>query len=360
MNTAFKALDLTYVYSNPVFSSRSQEESQRHLCKELNEHTLRWNSGKADTALYSIGVKQLKLMILRYGPAVEITPRPFDDFSLVQLPLRGRSIIESDGDKTSIGPGEVAIVSPQRNIRLAWSENCEQLILRVPHALAHIAAAHTSSISGVGLKPMRLPPISLLNGKQSTLWCRLLQSFVDQVSPESGEGAISCHPAWVDYLETGLVVFLMTQLYGQHVAANLASRATESNDIVGDRGHQPNHPNEDPLSAAKRYVLSRLSAPISLEDLARAAGISTRSLHTRCTNEFGVGPMTWLRDIRLDVARQRLRQGGARSNVTNVAMAAGFGHFGRFSAYYEERFGELPRATLAEHQRRTAQASDST
>ncbi|HEB3530090.1 TPA: AraC family transcriptional regulator [Burkholderia cenocepacia] len=352
MNTAFKALDLTSVYSNPVFSSHSQEESHRHLCKELNEHTLRWNSGEVDAALYSVGAKQLKLMILRYGPAVEITPRPFDDFSLVQLPLHGRSIIESDGEQASIGPGEVAIISPQRNIRLSWSENCEQLILRIPHTLAHMAAEYASSAS-VGLKPMRLPPVSVLNGKQSTLWCRLLQSLVDQVSPEFGEGAVSWHPAWVDYLEKGLVVFLMTQLYGQHVSTNLSSRLTESDDIVNDHGHQSSHAGEDPLNAAKRYVLSRLSAPISLEDLARAAGLSTRSLHTKCKKEFGVGPMTWLRDIRLDVAQQRLRQGGARSNVTNVAMAVGFGHFGRFSAYYEERFGELPRATLAENHRRT-------
>ena len=51
------------------------------------------------------------------------------------------------------------------------------------------------------------------------------------------------------------------------------------------------------------------------------------------------------RALRLDAARQRLLD-GACANVTEAALAVGFGHLGRFSEYYKERFGELPRQTL--------------
>ena len=56
-------------------------------------------------------------------------------------------------------------------------------------------------------------------------------------------------------------------------------------------------------------------------------------------------PMNALRALRLDAARQRLLD-GACANVTEAALAVGFGHLGRFSEYYKERFGELPRQTL--------------
>lgn len=96
--------------------------------------------------------------------------------------------------------------------------------------------------------------------------------------------------------------------------------------------------------AAEQYARSRLCAPIALEDLARAAGVSARTLHFYCKRDHGIGPMEWLRNLRLDAAREQLRQSRSRQ-ITDVATSCGFGHLGRFSAYYRERFGELPRDT---------------
>ncbi|MNT90898.1 HTH-type transcriptional activator RhaS [compost metagenome] len=54
--------------------------------------------------------------------------------------------------------------------------------------------------------------------------------------------------------------------------------------------------------------------------------------------------MNALRALRLDTARSRLKM-DADASVTEVALSVGFGHLGRFSEYYRERFGELPRET---------------
>ncbi|MNR39034.1 HTH-type transcriptional activator RhaS [compost metagenome] len=56
--------------------------------------------------------------------------------------------------------------------------------------------------------------------------------------------------------------------------------------------------------------------------------------------------MAWLRLQRLDAARAQLRRGDAHS-IAEVALRCGFAHLGRFSAYYRERFGELPSETQA-------------
>ena len=55
--------------------------------------------------------------------------------------------------------------------------------------------------------------------------------------------------------------------------------------------------------------------------------------------------MNWVRNLRLDAAHQVL-QSRPRPNVTEVALGHGFGHLGRFSAfYYQQRFKELPHQT---------------
>ena len=100
------------------------------------------------------------------------------------------------------------------------------------------------------------------------------------------------------------------------------------------------------LQAAERWVSTRLCAPLALEDLARAAGVSARTFYMECMRQTGVGPMTWLRELRLDTARRKLLESTDR-NITDVASDCGFGHLGRFSAYYQRRFGELPRETLS-------------
>ena len=52
-------------------------------------------------------------------------------------------------------------------------------------------------------------------------------------------------------------------------------------------------------------------------------------------------PMVLLRNRRLDAVRARLLQQPSPC-VTDAALEFGFGHLGRFSSYYRERFGEAP------------------
>ena len=47
----------------------------------------------------------------------------------------------------------------------------------------------------------------------------------------------------------------------------------------------------------------------------------------------------------MELARARLGSGAATA-VTEVALACGFEHLGRFSTRYRDRFGESPSETL--------------
>lgn len=90
---------------------------------------------------------------------------------------------------------------------------------------------------------------------------------------------------------------------------------------------------------------AHLSAPLTLTDIARGAGASPSALTRLFQQHRETTPMQALRVLRLDAAREKLQQGACES-VTEVAVSVGISHLGRFSEYYRDRFGELPRETF--------------
>lgn len=104
------------------------------------------------------------------------------------------------------------------------------------------------------------------------------------------------------------------------------------------------------FARAEGFLLEHATEPISVEDVAEAAGLSIRGLQEAFRRHHGVTPTTYLRRIRLLLARERLESGEAES-VGDVARAVGFGHLGRFANSYRAEFGELPRETWSASRR---------
>jgi transcriptional regulator GlxA family with amidase domain len=87
-------------------------------------------------------------------------------------------------------------------------------------------------------------------------------------------------------------------------------------------------------------------APVRVAQLARAAGVSTRTVHRAFRRQLGTSPIVRIRDERLDLARRQLLEAGPDATVTSVAFDWGFLHLGRFAALYRRCFGERPSDTL--------------
>lgn len=111
---------------------------------------------------------------------------------------------------------------------------------------------------------------------------------------------------------------------------------------------------EAPKSAAmaavrvlEDYIQANWNQPLTVEDIAAACGVSVRSVFARFKQHRGIAPLAYLRDIRLDRARQRLLRDGDEYSVISIAMACGFSSFGHFARRYKERYGELPSTTRA-------------
>ncbi|MEM7300039.1 MAG: helix-turn-helix transcriptional regulator [Pseudomonadota bacterium] len=95
---------------------------------------------------------------------------------------------------------------------------------------------------------------------------------------------------------------------------------------------------------AEEYMRDRAADGVSIADLSNAVGCSERSLFASFQKIRNESPLNYLRNIRLDRARQDLVIGD--TSVTDIAFKWGFSNLGRFSKLYAEKFEEKPSETL--------------
>lgn len=325
-STPSRPLDLSRLYRRCVFRSDTQAESHHQVASALSDHDLRWSRGPADTALFKAGVNDLQIMALRYGAEVEVMPAVFQDFSLVHMSLRGVMEVEADGRKVCVGPGRSALIAPRKNIRMRWQKGAEQLIIKVPKALLEEVRHGQGGAAG-------LDPVLLLPEAAVAQWDLLVQSLLTSADRAPGNEVAQ---AWLQHFERNVALFLLSC-------------------PQGGAPSQMRHPEPEALSspesvrrmeALDAYIHTKLCAPVSTFDLARVIGVSVRTLNLLCRRYRGCTPMELLRNRRLDAVRAHLLSKPG-VNVTSAALEHGFGHLGRFAAYYRERFGELPNQTAA-------------
>jgi transcriptional regulator GlxA family with amidase domain len=99
------------------------------------------------------------------------------------------------------------------------------------------------------------------------------------------------------------------------------------------------------VERAESVIRAGPDEPYTAESLARAAGVSPRSLFRGFQRLRGYGPMEAVRRARLLRVRGDLLTAGPRERVTDAAMRWGFFHLGRFANAYSDYFGELPSQT---------------
>lgn len=81
--------------------------------------------------------------------------------------------------------------------------------------------------------------------------------------------------------------------------------------------------------------------PPSLQALADTVGLSRTALLTEFRASVGTSPYAWLRDQRLQDAREALES--TSLSITEIAKACGYAHVSTFSHAYRHRFGQSPR-----------------
>lgn len=104
-------------------------------------------------------------------------------------------------------------------------------------------------------------------------------------------------------------------------------------------------PRDPAIATAVRRIEECYAEPLSVDDLARAAGMSRFHFSRRFRDATGRSPYRYLCDVRLERAAELLRRG--RHGVTEAALSVGMSDPGRFARMFRVRFGATPSAFRA-------------
>jgi AraC-like DNA-binding protein len=237
------------------------------------------------------------------------------DYHLLIFCLRGQALLDSAGGPRVANAERGVYLAPAHPFRGEFSEDCEQLVIRIDAATMR---KHTGRHGAVlnGALDLRRPALQP--------WFRMLDSIVHEPETIAMLRRDSAIAASYERL------FIDMLLSGQ------GSPPDE-----GMRGLAPVS-----VRKAERFIAANVDQPICLEEIARAADVPSRTLLNSFRQFRRTSPMRHLRDLRLERARERLSRHEAGMTVAVAALDAGFTHLGRFSQDYAARFGEKPSQTL--------------
>lgn len=99
------------------------------------------------------------------------------------------------------------------------------------------------------------------------------------------------------------------------------------------------------------WIRHNLHHSMQLSDLCRQSGYSERSLRNLFQERFQCGPVQWIRQQRMELARDKLLQADASITITIVAQSVGYQHLSQFSRDFYQTFGQRPSDLLREARR---------
>ena len=265
---------------------------------------------------------------LAHGAAVRIDPDRLDDFFLVQMPLAGEASVWHQNARHHCSAGQATVISPQDAVRMEWSGDCDQFMLRIDRQrLMHVAAALTGEEVATGL---RLAPQLDLQHGSGAHWWQLMHYLAALLQPGGEHPSSGLHTAM---LEDHVLAMLLRVAWAPATVSRAPASATVPK-----------------LRQLEDHIEAHLDQPLTVADLARAIHSSVRLVQQLFARERGTTPLSHIRRLRLERVRHDLLHPTADTRVLQTAARWGFEHPGRFAAAYLQAYGESPSATLARSQ----------
>jgi AraC-like DNA-binding protein len=310
-----------------LFRSRDLDEARERVAAVFCPHRLETLGARSlfDACHHHLPGQRLSLNYIEYGARTLIAPGELGGFYLLQIPLEGGAEVTNGRDTYLSTPDRAAILNPHLPTRMTWEEGTRQVLVQVSRKAMqdHLAA----TLGGASDRPLTFDgPLDLTSGpgaalRRLVLW---LVAEADAGSPPIGPGLMA------------------RQIESTVLSGLLEARHDHLPQIARQRAApRPRH-----LRLAETYIEAHLDQPITLEDVAQAAGISPRGLQLAFRDHRGTTPLSFWREARLARAHADLMTAPPGTRVTDIALRWGFTHFGRFSEMYRARYGLCPRDAL--------------
>lgn len=319
-----------------VMNTDDVDEAQHVVTEVYVLHELDSLGGRPlDARLNCVASPRLTLGYLAYGANASLDLPPLEHCYHVNLTLSGRTQITRRGGSgrygndvaTTEGGRSGAVVSPTGHTTAAWTPDATQFAMKFPRGPLeeHLSGLlghpiHDSLDFAVSMDLTRGPGAALMAA------VRFLQTELDR------PGGIARAPLARAQLETYVMTALLHGVTHQFTEDLLRPRTEDRPAVVRH---------------TVDFIEAHADEPITVPQLAKRMGVSTRTLQVTFARHLGMTPSEYIRDVRLaKVHAELLVANSSDTSVTERAAAWGFLHQGRFSEQYRQKYGQRPSQTL--------------
>lgn len=221
-----------------------------------------------------------------------------------------------------------------------------------PALAAFLAAAASRSrrIASICTGAFALGDAGLLRGRRVTthwLFTDALKTRFPEIDLHENRLFVIDEPLWTaagNSAGIDLTLAMLERDFGIELARSVAKTLVIEYQRAGGR---PQHsavqeldPRSDRIQEALSYARRNLASPLSVDDLAGAAGLSPRQFSRAFSAETGFSPAKAIEKLRLEAARLMLEQ--SRHSIETIAAETGFGEPERMRRAFVRAFGRSP------------------
>jgi AraC-like DNA-binding protein len=282
---------------------------------------------QVDGEVRSATVDGLKAGLLRYGGFEYDAVLQAADAPTAVAVTHGSGTITAAGEEHCFARGGAFMV-PTDMTSAALQLDAGYELLRVPWPVAGSLAEERTSMRAADLRFEGMAPVS---AARQASWAKTAK-FVCAELVTSGITGIS--PPMAHEL-TRLAAAVMLETFPNNAMTAL---------YVAGPGWAP----PGAVRRAAAFIEAHADQPLTLADIAAAAGATGRALQSAFRRYYDTTPVGYLRRTRLERAYTELRDADPAAGVTVAAVARQWGWTSpsQFAALYQRRFGQPPSRTL--------------
>lgn len=316
-----------------AFESSDPDTVHSHLSAVLGPHSMNLPEGTSGLRARQEAASMPGVQVHRMtygGIAVDLRPEPNTEHIVVVHPLQGRIGVSSGDVGIVAGPHLPVVLDAGKRYRTHWSRDSVACKIVVERALARRMAAEARGVSP--------EQVSLDFSLQSLAASPAVATWAQMVTILAGRTA-SCGPRQVPSL---------TEFHlAQATVSALLDIFPNAIRVASNQG--PAGVSARAVARAISYIDEHADTPLTVREIARSVGLSSRALQVAFRRHRNMTPMEYVRQARLRRAYDDLAAADAgRTTVAAIAARWGYYNPGRFASDFRVKFGKYPKDVLAQ------------
>ena len=279
----------------------------------------------ADYRAYTFG----KLIFTRdkFLHGISVIPIPTEKWLFLELPLSGQIQLSYRGKDISVDRNSTYVIATDEPIHYRFQENTSHTTVAIDKQMLNAYAQKL--VNGQQERELTLHPQLLWTTAEAASFRHYLETITQELVQR---GSLFNSPLIATEIQNTIFSMLLSLSDNNYLP--LETQLKEA--------CLPAY-----VRQARDYIEANLDRSISLADITTAAEVHVTTLLKSFKQHYEMSPIAYLKQKRLEAAhRKLLANDPSTTSVSEVATQWGFFHFGRFSQYYFQLFGELPSETL--------------